>query len=165
MAARYQLDPPFGNHAASVQIDDLQGVPDGDLSYVHSLIQLHHNFQVDKLVATAAQHGEEIIADLYCLMTADQEGSRWAEYVVQKLEYGEEKPQGKFGFSEFAVEAVAEPTEISRDGAHMQGQVSLKATRRPDLGERTLTVDYYVSDCDLNPDKFLATKKKGGRKK
>lgn len=165
VAALYQLDPPFGNHAASIEIDDLWGVPNGDLSYIHSLIQLHHNFQVDKLVMTAAQHGENIIADLYRLMVGDQEGSRWAEYVVQKLEGGEEKPQGKFGFSEFAVETVSEPTEISRNGAYVKGQVILKASRCPYLGEWRLTVDYYVSDCDLNPDKFFAAKKKGGRKK
>jgi len=165
VAVRYQLDPPFGNHAASVELEDLQGVPNSELSYVHSLIQLHHNFQVDKLVTTAAQHGEGIIADLYSLMTADQEGSRWAEYVVQKLEKGQETPQGKFGFSEFAVEPVAEPTEISRSNTHVRGQVTLRATRRPDLGERALTVDYYVSGCDLNPDKFLSAKRKGGRKK
>lgn len=164
VVARYQLDPPFDYHAASVEVDDLQGVSDADLSYVYSLIQLHHNFQVDKLVTTAAQHGEDIIADLYRLMTADQEGSRWAECVVQKLEKGEEKPQSKFGFSEFAVEAVAEPTEVSRSSTHVQGQVILKATRRLDLGELTLTVDYYVSDCEfLNTE--LATKKKGGKNK
>lgn len=164
IAARYQLDPPFGNHAASVAIDDLQGVPNGDLNYVHGLIQLHHSFQVDKLVAMAAQYGEEVIRDLYCLMTADQEGSRWAEYIVQELEGGEEKPQGKFGFSEFAVEVSSEPQGILRDGSHVQGQVMLKATRRPGLGELTLSVDYYAADYELTPDKFLSSKKKGARK-
>ncbi|MEM4235168.1 MAG: hypothetical protein QXU75_08475, partial [Candidatus Methanomethylicaceae archaeon] len=165
IAARYQLDPPFGNHAASLEVEDLHGVPDEDLDYVHGLIQLHHSFQVDKLVAMASRYGEEIIRDLYRLMTADQEGSRWAEYVVQQLESGEEKPQGKFGFSEFAVEVSSEPQEILRDGSHVQGQVMLKATRRPDdLGELKLSVDYYVADCELTPDKFLSPRKKGGRK-
>ena len=163
VAVRYQLDPPFGNHAASVERDDLQDIPDDKGDYIHSLIQLHHNFQVDKLVAAAAQHGEDIIADLYRLMTADQEGSRWAEYVVQKLEYGMEGPQSKFGFSEFAIEAISEPGEVSRDGKKVQGQVTLKAIRRRDLGERTLKVDYYVSDCDLS--KFTSAKKKGTRKR
>lgn len=164
-SARYQLDPPFGNHAASVEIDDLHDVPDNDLSYVHSLIQLHHSFQVDKLVATAAQHGEGIIADLYRLMTADQEGSRWAEYVVQKLEGGEEKPQGRFGFSEFALEAISKSMEVLRTDTHVRAEVVLTAKRRPDLGERMLRVEYHLSNCDLNPDKLLATKKTGGRKK
>lgn len=164
IAARYQLDPPFGNHAASLEIEDLRGVPAEDLNYVHGLIQLHHSFQVDKLVAMAAQYGEEIIHDLYRLMTADQEGSRWAEYVVQQLEGGEEKPQGKFGFSEFAVETASKPREALRNGSHVQGQITLRATRRPDLGERMLSVDYYVTDCDLTPDKFLSSKRKGGRK-
>ena len=164
-SARYRLNPPFGPHAASVQREDLQGVPGADLDYVHSLIQLHHNFQVDKLVPTAAQHGEKIIEDLYRLMTADGEGSRWAEYLVQKLEYGEEQPQGKFGFSEFAIESTTEPMEILRDGCHVQGQVVLKAMHCPDLGKLELTVDYYVADCDFNPDKYLSKKKRGGRKK
>ena len=165
VSARYWPTPPFGHHAASVQREDLRGVPDTDLDYIHSLIQLHHNFQVDKLVPTAAQHGEGIIEDLYHLMTADGEGSRWAEYLVQKLEGGEEQPQGKFGFSEFAIEPTTEPTEISRDGCHVQGQVILKAMHCPDLGKLELTVDYYVTDCDFNPDKYLLKKKKGKRKK
>ena len=165
VSARYRLTPPFGPHAASVQREDLQGIPDTDLDYIHSLIQLHHNFQVDKLVPTAAQHGEGIIEDLYHLMTADGEGSRWAEYLVQKLECGEEEPQGKFGFSEFAIEPTTEPTEISRNGCHVRGQVILKAMRRPDLGKLELTVDYYITDCDLNPDKYLSKKKRGGRRK
>lgn len=165
VSARYRLTPPFGPHAASVEREDLQGVPETDLDYIHSLIQLHHNFQVDKLVPTAAQHGEEIIEDLYRLMTADGEGSRWAEYLVQKLERGEEEPQGKFGFSEFAIQPITEPTEISCDGCHVQGQVILKAMRCPDLGKLELTVDYYVTDCDFNPDKYLLKKKKGKRKK
>ncbi len=165
VAARYHLDPPFGNHAASIEIEDLQNVPESDLRYVHSLIHLHHNFQVDKLVAVAAQYGESIITDLYRLMTADQEGSQWAEYVVQKLEGGEEKPQGGFGFSEFAVEVTAEPREILREGAHVRGSVVLRSERQPHLGERTLEVDYYVSEYDLTPQKFLAPSKKGGRGK
>ncbi len=165
VTARYQLDPPFGNHAASIELEDLRGVPEAELRYVHSLIHLHHNFQVDKLVAAAAQYGESIIMDLYRLMTADQEGSQWAEYVVQKLEGGEEKPQGMFGFSEFAVQVVEEPILRSREDAHVRGAVKLKAARRPDLGERTLTVDYYVRDYELSPDKILAAKKKEGKRK
>lgn len=159
VAARYQLDPPFGNHAASLQIDDLEYVPPDESNYVYSLVQLHHNFQVNKLIAAAAEHGEKIITDLYCLMTADQEGSRWAEYIVQKLEGGEEIPQGKFGFSEFAVEPTAEPIEILRNSEHIQGQVTLKAARRPDLGEKTLIVDYYLTDYNLHPDQYLLAKK------
>ena len=165
VSARYHLTPPFGPHAASVQREDLHGISEDDLDYVHSLIQLHHNFQVDKLVPTAAQHGQRIIEDLYRLMTADGEGSRWAEYLVQTLEGGEEQPQGKFGFSEFAVEPIAEPTKISSNGCHVQGQVTLKATRHPDQGNLELIVDYYVADCDLNPEKYLSKKKRGGRKK
>ena len=165
VSARYHPTPPFGPHAASVQREDLRGVPEADLDYVHSLIRLHHNFQVDKLVPTAAQHGERIIEDLYHLMAADGEGSRWAEYLVQKLECGDEQPQGKFGFSEFAIEPITEPMEISRDGCHVQGQITLKAMRCPDLGKLELTVDYYVADCDFNPDKYLSKKKRGGRKK
>ncbi|WP_334109416.1 hypothetical protein [Thermodesulfitimonas autotrophica] len=164
VAARYQLDPPFGQHAATLDPSDLRGLLDNELGYVHSLIQLHHNFQVDKLVATAAEYGEGIITDLHRLITADQEASRWAEFLVQKLEGGEEEPEGKFRFSEFAIEPVADPKEISRDGAHVQAQVTLKASRCPALDEWTLPVDYYVSDCDfLTPD--LATKKRGGKKR
>ena len=162
ISARYGLTPPFGPHAASVQREDLRGFPETDLDYIHSLIQLHHNFQVDKLVPTAAQHGEGIIEELYRLMTADGEGSRWAEYLVQKLECGEEQPQGKFGFSEFAIKPITEPIEISRDGFHVRGQIILKAMHRPDL---ELTVDYYITDYDLIPDKYLSKKKKGGRRK
>lgn len=165
VSARYRLAPPFGPHAASVQREDLRGTPETDLDYIHSLIQLHHNFQVDKLVPTAAQHGEGIIEDLYHLMTADGEGSRWAEYLVQKLECGEEEPQGKFGFSEFAIEPTTEPAEISRDGCHVQGQVVLKATHCPDLPKLYLTVDYYIADCDFNPDKYLSKRKRGKRRK
>ena len=165
VSARYGLTPPFGPHAASVQREDLRGVPENDLDYVHSLIQLHHNFQVDKLVPTAAQHGEGIIEDLYHLMTADSEGSRWAEYLVQKLECGEEQPQGKFGFSEFAIEPTTEPMKISRDDCHVQGQVTLKAMRCPDLPKLELTVDYYVAECVLTPDKYSSKKKKGERGK
>ena len=162
VSARYMLIPPFGPHAASVQREDLRCVPETDLDYIHSLIQLHHNFQVDKLVPIAAQHGEGIIEDLYRLMTADGEGSRWAEYLVQKLECGEEQPQGKFGFSEFAIQPITEPIGISRDGCHVRGQMRLKAMHRPDL---ELTVDYYVADYDLIPDKYLSKKKRGGRRK
>jgi hypothetical protein len=162
---RYRLAPPFGNHAASVELQDLRNDTGGDINYIHNLIHLHHNFQADKLVAAAVKFGEPIIADLYRLITADHEASRWAEHVVQKLEGGGEQPQGKFGFSEFAVENITEPEVISRNGLHVQGKVKLKATRRLDLGEKILKVDYYVRDYDLNPDKFLAAKKKGGRKK
>lgn len=161
---RYRLAPPFGNHAASVALQDLRDDLAGDLNYIHILIQLHHNFQVDKLVAAAAQFGEPIIADLYRLVTADHEASRWAEFVVQRLEGGEEEPPGKFGFSEFAVEMVSTPEELSRNGTHVQGQVKLKATRRPDLGEKSLTVEYYLSDCDLSPERFATAKGKGGKK-
>ena len=165
VSARYGLTPPFGPHAASVQREDLRGVPETDLDYLHSLIQLHHNFQVDKLVPTAAQHGERIIEDLYHLMTADGEGSRWAEYLVQKLECGAEQPQGKFGFSEFAIESITKPMEISRDSCHAQGQVTLQAMRCPDLPKLYLTVDYYIADCDFNPGKYLSKKRKGGQRK
>jgi hypothetical protein len=162
---RYKLDPPFGNHAASVELRDLRDNAGGDVNYIHILIQLHHNFQVDKLVAAAAQYGEQIIADLYRLITADHEASRWAEYVVQKLEDGEDSPQIKFGFSEFAVECVVEPEKISRNDARVQGQVTLQATLRPDLGETKLTVDYYVTDYALTPAKFLAAKQQRGARK
>ena len=165
VSARYHPSPPFGPHAASVQREDLQGISEDDLDYVHSLIQLHHNFQVDKLVPKAAQHGQGIIEDLYRLMTADGEGSRWAEYLVQTLEGGEEQPQGKFGFSEFAIEPVSEPLEISRDGCHVQGHINLKTMRCPDLGNLELTVDYYVTDCDFKPDKYLSKKRKGRQRK
>lgn len=165
IAARYQLAPPFGYHAASIAPDDLHGVPEGQRSYVHRLILLHHNFQVDKLVAAAAEHGEDIIADLYRLMSADQEASRWAECVVQKLEGGQDTPQGMFGFSEFAVETIGNPGESSRHDEHVQGQLRLRATNRPDLGERTLTVDYYVTDHELSPGKFLSARKKKGARK
>lgn len=165
VSARYVPSPPFGHHAALVQREDLRGIPEGNLDYIHSLIQLHHNFQVDKLVPTAARHGERIIEDLYRLMTADGEGSRWAEYLVQKLECGEEQPQGKFGFSEFAIEPTTEPTKISREGCHAQGQITLKAMRCPDLPKLELTVDYYVAECVLTPDKYLSKKKRGGRSK
>lgn len=162
---RYKLDPPFGNHAASVELADLREESNSDLGYVHTLIQLHHNFQVEKLVAAGAQYGDDVVKDLYRLITTDHEASRWAEYVVQKLEGGEEPPQGKFGFSEFDVEIVEEPQATARNGMHVQGQVKLRAKRRPDLREWVLTVDYYTSDCDVSFNMFKPTKGKRGKKK
>jgi hypothetical protein len=162
---RYKLDPPFGNHAASVELTDLRDESTSDLGYLHTLIQLHHNFQVEKLVAAGAQYGDDVVKDLYRLITTDHEASRWAEYVVQKLEGGEEPPQGKFGFSEFGVKVVEEPQATARDGVHVQGQVQLRATRRPDLGEWVLMVDYYASDCDVSLSMFEPTKGKRDKKK
>jgi len=161
---RYQLDPPFGQHAAMIERTDLREVADGQLDYVHTLIQLHHNFQVDKLVAAAAEYGEDIINDLYCLITADQEASRWAEFVVQKLENGEEKPEGRFRFSEFATEPVSSPKEILREEAHVRGEVTLKASHGTTQNELAFTVDYYLADCDfLTPE--LGERKRGGKKR
>jgi len=161
---RYQLDPPFGQHAAMIERTDLRGVADGQLDYVHTLIQLHHNFQVDKLVAAAAEHGEDIINDLYCLITADQEASRWAEFVVQTLEKGAEKPEGRFRFSEFSIEPVSSPEENRRKDAHVQGQVTLKASHCPAPSEWAFVVDYYVTECDfLTPE--LRERKRGGKKR
>ncbi|MGE0826759.1 MAG: hypothetical protein AB7G75_18595 [Candidatus Binatia bacterium] len=162
---RYKLDPPFGNHAASVELADLREEPNSDLGYLHTLIQLHHNFQVEKLVAAGAQYGDDIVKDLYRLITTDHEASRWAEYVVQKLEGGEEPPQGKFGFSEFGVEVVEEPQATVRSGIHVQGRVKLRATHRPDLGEWVLIVDYYASGCDVSLSMFEQTRGKRGKKK
>ena len=75
------------------------------------------------------------------------------------------QPQGKFGFSEFAIESITKPMEISRDSCHAQGQVTLQAMRCPDLPKLYLTVDYYIADCDFNPGKYLSKKRKGGQRK
>ena len=84
---------------------------------------------------------------------------------MQRLEGVEETPQIKFGFSEVAGEFIVEPKDISRVRSCVQGRISLRAIRRPELGERTLTVEYHLSNCDLNPEKFLLLRRKGGKKK
>ena len=83
---------------------------------------------------------------------------------MQTLEKGAEKPEGRFRFSEFAVEPGSSPEEISRENGHVQGRVTLKASHCPAPSEWAFVVDYYVTDCDfLTPE--LGERKRGGEKR
>jgi hypothetical protein len=157
---RMDLDAPFGNHAAEVDEDDLLPYRDGVLDlqkdpqsrgYVLDLIRLHHSFQPDRLIDACAQHGDELVTDLYRLIVADHAGSRWAEYVVQYLEKGSEQPDREDFFGEMTVTASAEPEpEAERNGLRV-GTVRLKRERLPTESEpdiKEIVVRYYPVKVD-----------------
>lgn len=114
---RLDLDPPFGNHAAEATEDDLVPYRDGAFAlagtpgrcdYVLSLVRLHHSFQPDRIIGACAQHGEQLVQDLYRLIVADHAGSRWAEYVVQELEGGAERPERTDFFGDVEIKVAIE---------------------------------------------------------
>ena len=144
----YQFDPPFGFHAADVEAIDLPAsLSEFDQRYMLDLIHLHHSFQADKLVEAAAEHGEQIIHDLYSLMVCDHFGSGWADYVVQALEHGDLVERGSgMRFAEFELQAQGNVREIKRDEPHVLGQVTLIR----DGQTLDLDVHYYVFDFHLD---------------
>lgn len=161
---RMDLDPPFGNHAADVSEDDLLLYRHGSLdfqaespcrAYVLNLIRLHHSFQPDRIIAACAQHGDELVRDLYRLIVADHAGSRWAEYVVQYLEGGSEQPDRQDFFGDVSVRASAEPKAEPERTSLRVGVVRLERQRlpleQPEPPEKELVVRYHplMVDWDL----------------
>lgn len=153
---RMDLDPPFGNHAAEVNEEDLLLYRDGALdlqndsqsrNYILNLIRLHHSFQPDRIVDACAQCGDELVTDLYRLIVADHAGSRWAEYVVQHLEEGLEKPEAVDFFGEVELKVVAEPVGDDPDCNLKLGRVRLLRSQLPNEtgnpSEAELLVKYY----------------------
>jgi len=144
----YQIDPPFGFHAADVEAADLPtDLPDAGRRYVLDLIHLHHSFQADKLVEAAAEHGEGIIHDLYRLMVCDHFGSGWAEHVTQTLEYGDLIARGSsMRFAEFELIAQGDVRQVKRDEPHVHGQITLLHNGQT----LALDVHYFVFDFHLD---------------
>jgi hypothetical protein len=161
---RVDLDPPFGNHAAEATEDDLLPYRDGSLvlaedrtrcDYVLNLVRLHHSFQPDRIIDACAQHGDGIARDLYRLIVADHAGSRWAEYVVQRLEGGLEKPERVDFFGDEEIEVAIEAVARGSDHGLQTGVVHLQRSNLPietgDVREAELLVRYYpvAVDWDL----------------
>ncbi len=144
----FRLEPPFGFHAAEVDDTDLPAsIPKSDRGYVLELIHLHHSFQADRLVEAAAEHGEQVIHDLYSLMVCDHFGSGWADHVVQALEHGDQSARkGVMRFAEFDLQVQDSVREIRRDEPHVHGNVTLLH------GLQTLELDvhYHVFDFHLD---------------
>lgn len=161
---RVDLDPPFGNHAADATEDDLLPYRDGSLvlvedrtrcDYVLNLVHLHHSFQPDRIIGACAQHGDGIARDLYRLIVADHAGSRWAEYVVQQLEGGLEKPERVDFFGDVEIKVATEAAAHALDDDLQVGVVRLQRSKLPtetgDVREAELLVRYYpvAVDWDL----------------
>lgn len=134
---RLDLDAPFGNHAADATEGDLLPYTDGSFtiedasvrcSYILNLVRLHHSFQPDRMISACAEHGEQLARDLYRLIVADHAGSRWAEYVVQQLEQGAERPDQTDFFGDVRIEALAEAARGIND-VLQAGIVRLRRSR------------------------------------
>lgn len=165
---RLDLDPPFGKHAAEVSEQDLLPYRGGALdlqndsqsrNYILSLIRLHHSFQPDRIIDACAEYGDELVRDLYRLIVADHEGSRWAEYVVQYLEKGYEQPDRQDIFGDVAVTASAEPKPETDWNSLRVATVGLARERLPaEQSEplvKELMVRYYPVQVDWDL-KYLA---------
>lgn len=160
---RVDLDPPFGNHAAEATESDLLPYRDGSVvltevpaqrDYVLNLVRLHHSFQPDRIIGACAQHGNGIACDLYRLIVADHAGSRWAEYVVQQLEGGLEKPEHVDFFGDveiIATEAAARGSDHDLQVGVVRLQRSKLPTETGDVREAELLVRYcpIAVDWDL----------------
>jgi hypothetical protein len=158
---RVDLDPPFGNHAADATEDDLLPYSDGSLvlaesptrcDYVLNLVRLHHSFQPDRIIGACARHGDGIARDLYRLIVADHAGSQWAEYVVQQLEGGLEKPERVDLFGDVEIKVSMEAAERGSDHDLQVGVVRLQRSKLPsetgDVREAELLVRYYAVAVD-----------------
>lgn len=137
---RMDLDPPFGNHAADALEDDLLPYRDGPFviegmparcDYILSLVRLHHSFRPDRIIGACAQHGEDLARDLYRLIVADHVGSRWAEYVVQQLAGGAEKPDRMDFFGDVEIAVATEAAARGPDQDLRAGVVQLKRFKGP----------------------------------
>ncbi|HWP56703.1 MAG TPA: hypothetical protein VNL14_02315 [Candidatus Acidoferrales bacterium] len=170
---RLDLDPPFGNHAAEVTEADLHPYRDGSFvladnpqrcDYVLNLVRLHHSFQPDRIVEACARHGENMVRDLYRLIVADHAGSRWAEYVVQQVEAGAEKPEGVDFFGDAEIKVTTEPVVHEPDHELKVGVVRLQRSRLPmengNLPKVELLVRYFslTVDWDLRTLRDFATR-------
>ncbi|MGD9728031.1 MAG: hypothetical protein AB7G68_03530 [Nitrospiraceae bacterium] len=161
---RVDLAPPFGNHAAEATESDLLPYRDGSvvlaeaptqLDYVLNLVRLHHSFQPDRVIGACAQHSDGIARDLYRLIVADHAGSRWAEYVVQQLEGGLEKPERMDFFGDVEIKVAIEAAAQGSDHDLQVGVVQLQRSKLPtetgDVREAELLVKYcpVAVDWDL----------------
>jgi hypothetical protein len=154
---RVDINSPFGNHhAAEATEDDLAPYRDGSLilaedsvrcDYVLNLVRLHHSFDPNRIIDACAQHGDGIARDLYRLIVADHAGSRWAEYVVQQLEEGLEKPEAVDFFGEVELKVAAEPVAGNGDRDLKFGRIRLQRSQLPNEAgnprEAELLVRYY----------------------
>lgn len=109
VAASYQLDRPFGNHAAPIQEHHL---PEGleEKRLLAALIRQHHSFQVANIIPEVEQR-EDFDRLLYDLMTMDHLGSAWAERLILSDEDGFKKdfPPG-VDFGEVESKLDGDPT-------------------------------------------------------
>jgi hypothetical protein len=160
---RLDLSAPFGNHAADATEEDLlpfRGAAldleadRGSRDYVLSLVRLHHSFQPNRIIEACARHGERLVADLYHLIVADHMGSRWAEYVVQRLEAGLEMPDREDTFGDAKVSVAVDARQLNAGADLACGLIVLRRTRLP--GERDepadieLRVRYHVATVNWN---------------
>lgn len=158
---RMDLDPPFGNHAAEVREDDLLPYNDGALdlcndsqsrNYIVSLIRLHHSFQPDRMISACALYGDRLVTDLYRLIVADHAGSRWAEFVVQQLEGGLERPDWQDVFGDAAVSISVGPKPEAESNGLKVGTIRLRRDRIPadrdEAPEKEFSVHYYPLRVD-----------------
>lgn len=166
---RLDLDPPFGNHAAEATEEDLLPYRDGSVvlaeapaqrNYVLNLVRLHHSFQPDRIIGACAQHGDGIARDLYRLIVADHAGSRWAEYVVQQLEGGSEKPDRVDFFGDVEIKVAIEAAVRGSDHDLRVGVVRLQRSKLPtetgDVRETELLVRYYPLAVDWDLRQLVA---------
>ena len=158
---RMDLDPPFGNHAADATEDDVRLYRRGaldlgqslqGLDYVLNLVRLHHSFQPDRIIGACARHGEAIVTDLYRLIVADHTGSRWAEYVVQQLEGGLERPEREDFFGDVKVRVANEPEPRGDRAGLKVGMVRLRRGAAPgereEPPEKELVVHYHAVEVN-----------------
>lgn len=140
----YHLDPPFfGFHASTVQHNDLpKDLEDSDQNYIINLIHLHHRFSPEQLVEAAADHGEDMLKDLYQLIVADHFASEWATNVVHQLEGVDEKESNReWRFAEKTLNGE-DAQDIKRDGNVVFGQITLNCESQ----QLKLNVNYYLQD-------------------
>jgi hypothetical protein len=157
----YQMDPPFRPHASSVKPIDLADLQmsDRDADYVLNLIRLHHNFRTENLVAAAAEHGPQIIQDLFRLIVADHLGSEWASWLVERLETAEAEEKGiLLRFAEFDIETTSGARTLRREDGQVEGEVRLQVAN---LQRQSLdfTVIYWISDFAFDGAQEQETRK------
>ena len=145
----YRLDPPFGRvHASTVQYDDLpKDLEVSDRSYIINLIHLHHRFSPEQLVEAAADHGQEILDDLYKLIVADHFASEWATKVVNQIAgvEGEDDPR-EMRFAEKIVKSKKKAQVVKCEGNVVFGQITLNCESR----QLILNVNYYLQDFQFD---------------
>ena len=153
----YRLNPPFGFHAATVQPADLpKELEDNDRNYIINLIHLHHTFSPDRLVEAAAEHGEDILKDLYQLIVADHFASEWVTKVVNQLEGVEEKDSNReWRFAEKTLNGE-EAQDIKRDGNVVFGQITLNCESQQII----FNVNYYLQDFQFDGKENMQGKEK-----